>query len=517
MQDHRFHFGAFTLDAQRSVLLREGLPVPLGQRATALLRALVAADGKVLTKSELIEAAWPRAVVEESNLSVQIAVLRKLLGPAPRGEDAIVTVARVGYRFALPVRAAAARPGAPLASGSAPAAIAVLPLVDLSEQRDQQYVADGIAEDLIMVLSRFRWFRVLGRSASFAFQGQRLPARDIAERLGVRYLLEGSVRRSGTQVRISLQLTDAQDGCGLWGEHYDFAPGDVFALQDAIAERVAGAIEPELLQREGSCALRRPGGSDASALDRVYRGTWLFHQVGQATHLEARELFREAARCDPGLAAAQFWLARVSAGIVAYGWSEQPEEDLREGLQAAMRAIRADERNPYAHYALAITSAYAEGELAQCVRAARRAVDLAPGFALGHLVLGMGLLYSGDAADAAKALAHGLRLNAFDPQNFVWCELLAYARLFSGDSDGALAAAREALGVRPGWAPAQVAEVCALVALGRRAHARSCAERLSRLPPVAEDPGAPMKRHNPAWAAAIRASLAQVGMSASDG
>lgn len=133
MQAQRYHFGAFTLDADRNVLSRDGLAVPLGQRATALLRALVAADGRVLTKAELIEAAWPHSVVEESNLSVQIAVLRKLLGPARRGQDTIVTVARVGYRFALPVRAASIDGSVPLPASAAPPALAVLPLDDLSE------------------------------------------------------------------------------------------------------------------------------------------------------------------------------------------------------------------------------------------------------------------------------------------------------------------------------------------------------------------------------------------------
>jgi TolB-like protein len=513
MHAQRFVFGAFVLDPARGALLRDGAPLPIGHRALALLEALVRADGRVLSKAELIDAAWPGAVVEESNLSVQIAALRKLLGDTADGAEAISTVARVGYRFCLPLETESAgdegeRHLVPTAD-SRPS-IAVLPLVNLSGDDSQQYFADGVTEDIIMALSRFRWFRVVGRGSSFAFRDRRLPTREVAAKLAVRYVLEGSVRKSSGQVRIALQLIEAGGGSQLWGEHYDFAEGDSFAIQDSIAEHVAGAIEPELLKMASAeAALARPA-ADASVQDLIHRGIWLFHRVNRASHLEARELFRQAARLDPSLGQAQFWLARVNAGIVAYGWSESVDADLLEGTGAAIRAIRADEKSPYAHYALAITSVFASS-FEQAIRAAQRAIELAPGFALGHLVLGMARLYSGDAAGAIAPLSQGLQLNGFDPQNFAWYNTLSYAYLFAGEPGQALACSRKAQEIRPDWPPAIESAVCALRAQGDESAALQCAQQLRALPHDTGNPLGPLRRNNPSWDEAIARWLAEPG------
>jgi TolB-like protein/Flp pilus assembly protein TadD len=497
MPEQRFLFGPFTLDAASGALLRDGQPVSAGQRAVSLLMALARADGHVVTKSELINAAWPRAVVEESNITVQIGALRKVLGPAPGGGEYIATVARVGYRLCVPVLREEAQ-----ASASSALSIAVLPLVNLDGDPEQEYFADGVTEDIIMALSRFRWFQVIGRSASFAFKGQQGGAREVARKLNVRYVLEGSVRRSGVRVRISVQLVDGASEGQLWGEHFDVGLEDVAAVQDAIAQQVAGAVEPELLRIESAAGAGRAVEDDPTARDLVHRGTWLFHQVTRSTHLQARELFRQACAASPSFGQAQFWLARVNAGIVAYGWSATPEADLREGTACAIRAIRADEKNPYAHYALAITSVYM-GNCETAIRAAQRALELAPGFALGHLVLGMARLHSGDAAGAVAPLARGLHLNPFDPQNFVWYNTLAYAHLFSGDAATALRYAARAQEVRPDWSPAVVAEVCCLAELGNMAAARESLRHLSGMSNDVGDTLAPLKQRNPQWAEAI--------------
>lgn len=510
MQARRFLFGGFVLDPGRGTLLRDGTEVPVGQRAWALLHALVNANGRALTKSELIDAAWPGAVVEESNLSVQIAVLRKLLGTREDGSEAITTVARVGYRFGLPVEVeSASEETVPAARLHTRPSIAVLPLANLSGYADQEYFADGVTEDIIMALSRFRWFRVVGRGSSFAFKHRPVATPEVASRLAVRYVLEGSVRKSGGKVRIALQLTEAAGGSELWGEHYDFAEEDTFAMQDSIAQQVAGAIEPELLKMASAeaAAAARPA-ADASVLDLVHRGIWLFHRVDRASHLQARELFREVCRRAPELGQAQYWLARASAGIVAYGWSESETADLREGIAAAVLAIRADEKSPYAHYALAITSVFACA-FEQAIRAAQRAVELAPGFALGHLVLGMARLYAGDAAGAIAPLAYGLQLNRFDPQNFVWYHTLAYAHLFAGDPARALAASRKAQEIRPDWAPAVESALCALRAQGEEAEAARCVEQLSSMPADSGKLLFPLKQSHPAWDAAIAGWLAR--------
>lgn len=497
MVEQRFVFGPFTLDATRGVLLRDGKPVVMGQRAVLLLAALARANGNVVTKSELIDAAWPSLVVEESNLTVQIGALRKLLGTPADGGEYIATVARVGYRLCPPVSLHEEE----VAPATTPS-IAVLPLVNLSGDPEQEYFADGVTEDIIMALSRFRWFQVIGRSASFAFKGRHGGARDVARKLNVRYVLEGSVRRSPALVRISVQLVDAASEGQLWGEKYDIGLAEVAAVQDAIAQQVAGAVEPELLRLESAVGAARNHEGDPTLRDLVHRGTWLFHQVMQPTHLQARELFRQACAANPAFGQAHFWLARVSAGIVAYGWSATPAADVQEGIASAIRAIHADEKDPYAHYGLAIVSVYAD-RADQAIRAAQRAVELAPGFALGHLVLGMSRLHSGDAQGAIAPLARGLQLNPFDPQNFVWYNTLAYARLFAGDAGAALQFAARAQEVRPDWSPAVVTEICCHVELGHIEAARESHRRLRAMPAATGDTLAPMRQRNPHWARAI--------------
>lgn len=495
MHEQRILFGAFALDPARGALFRDGAPVQIGHRAVALLHALARANGQVLTKAELFDAAWPGAVVEESNLSVQIAALRKLLGRSPDEREAIATVERVGYRFSLPVEIGSIEAGAP---PDAKPSIAVLPLANLSGDPSQEYFVDGVTEDILTALSRFRWFRVVGRGSSFAFKDGRASTQDVAAKLGVRYVLEGSVRKSAGRVRVTLQLVEASGASQLWGETYDFAEGELFAVQDSVARQVAGAIEPELLKVASSSVATERAGAAPSLQDMVYRGIWLFHRVTRESHLEARELFRKACALDPDQGQAQHWLARVNAGLVAYGWNESVEGDLREGVEAAARSIRADERNPYAHYALAITSAYA-GLFEQSQRAAQRAIELAPGFALGHLVSGLAQLYGGDAKGAVGPLSRGLQLNAFDPQNFVWYTALAYAHLFAGDPVQALDCARRAQEIRADWTPALEAALCALNAQGDDTGARECGRRVAAMRRDGADPLRPAWENNPDW------------------
>ena len=248
-----------------------------------------------------MRAAWSDTAVEESNLSVQIAALRKQLGPTPDGGDWIVTIPRVGYRF---VGSGAEQPhtdGARRRGPSASIAIdRMLPFANIGGEKEQEYLADGITEDIITALTRFRWFFVIARNSSFAYKDKSIDVKQVAQELGVQYLLEGSLRRSGQRVRISAQLVDATSGKQIWAERYDLELTEVFAIQDEIAERVAGAIEPELLKTEGAQAAARHTGN-MTAWDLVRRGTWHFHQVTRENHLRARELFREACKLNSDL------------------------------------------------------------------------------------------------------------------------------------------------------------------------------------------------------------------------
>ena len=343
MQTRRFAFGPFEFDVESGCLLREGRSVALGARGSSLLAALIAAEGRTLTKSALMDAAWPGLAIEESNLTVQIAALRKVMGPAPDGSAWIDTVPRVGYRFSGPMEKRVAwSDGEGHADAKSGPAIAVMPFDNLGGDGSKQYLADGITDDLIMALARFRWFRVASRGASFARRSGPRDLKALAAELSVDFLVEGAVRHAADRMRVSVHLVDAAEGATIWSELYDLHEAEVFAVHDAIAERIAGGVEPELLLRHGLQVAPHTG--NVTAWDLVRQGTFNFHKVTRPTHILARRLFREAAELDPLLAEAQLWRARVNAGLIAYEWSEDTDADGREGLDAALRAIYLDPR-----------------------------------------------------------------------------------------------------------------------------------------------------------------------------
>jgi TolB-like protein/Flp pilus assembly protein TadD len=493
----RFAFGPFVLDELEGTLACDGTPVRVGYKGLLLLQRLLQTHGEAVTKSDLMDAAWPGTAVEESNLSVQIAALRKLTRGAGNSEW-IETIPGVGYRFAGPVNVRlVGDPGAAGALTVPRPSVAVLPFSNIGNGDEHQYLADGISEDIITALMRFRWFFVTARNSSFAYKDQAIGVGQIASELKVRYVLQGSVRRCDDRLRVSAQLIDASSGHHIWADHYDSALMSVFGVQDVIAQRVVGAIEPELLKTESLAAMTSRA-SNPTAWDLVRQGTWHFHKVTREGHHRARELFRRARDLDPELPEACVWLARVSAGLVAYGWSEQADADLREGIDAAREAIRLDERNPYSHYALAITSAYAMAP-EQAVLAGERAVEITPSFALGHLVLGMAHLFSGRPLEAIAPLERGLTLSPHDPQNFVWYNLLALAYFFSGDAENAVASALQALKIRPDWRPTLEGLVAFCVALGRIDDARRYRGQMRDLERPSGDALAPFMVKHPQW------------------
>lgn len=509
-----YRFGSFRLETDAGVLFRGTEVTGLGRRPVALLHVLVQQAGALVSKDALIAAAWSGLAVEESNLPVQIAALRRVLAEEPGGENWIETLPRRGYRFTGPPVTVEGRLEHPAPHAGAQAltrpsgdqpSIAVLPFTDLSGTPNQRHLGDAIANDIITALTRFRWFFVIARQSSFAFRDSTIDVREIANRLGVRYVLEGSHRQAGQRLRITAQLIDATSGSHIWADRYERDIADIFAIQDDIADSVVGAIEPELLKTESCQTARHTGGM--TVWDLVRRGVWYFHHVAPKTHAEARDLFRAAAKLEPRSPDPYIWLARVSGGVALWGWSDDPTSVCREGVEAALTAIGLDERNPYAHYGLAITSCGAN-QLEQAERAAEKAIELSPSFALAHLVHGMAMLYFGKAAEAKCALQNGLRLNAHDPHNFVWFDLLALAHLFTGDTAQAVEAATQALKIRPAsQLTVQVMAICE-AASGRIDEARQC---LAAVQPSDQSLAilGPLRTRNPQWREEIDGLLEQ--------
>ncbi len=490
----RLSFGNFVLDPQRGTLQRDGETLAIGNKGLILLETLLSSRGQIVSKEALLDAAWPDTAIEESNLSVQIAALRKILGPAPDGGAWIATVSRSGYRFVENDGGsgyiAPRLSGPPLNRPS----IIVLPLQNASGDPAQDYLADGITEDIITALTRFRWFSVAARNASLVGR--------TAREIGAHYLLDGSLRKSDQHMRITVQLSDVSTESTIWAERYDLELTEVFAIQDEIAERVAGAIEPELLKSEGVQAAARHTGN-MTAWDLVRQGTWHFHQIVRPGHVRARELFRKACELDPGLPEAHIWLARVNAGMIAYGWSDDRDADTDEGISAALTAIGLDERNPYAHYGLAIVNTFAE-QLDHAIRAAQKAIEVVPTFALGHYVLGMARLFNGEPVHAIKALEYGVKLSPYDPHMFVWFNMLAVAQLLAGEPAKARDSSLRALDIRPGWPRTFEILACCHAALGDWEEARKWSRQFHLLGGATGDILAPLRNHNPHFADQLR-------------
>jgi TolB-like protein len=414
MPAQRFLFGPFVLDCSRGMLSQGGSPMSVGNRALALLQALVAARGQVVTRSALMEAAWPGSIVEESNLTVQIAQLRKHLG---EGDEWIATVPRIGYRFLgevqpqYEVAVAAARSDS---GDGGKISIAVLPFTNMSSDQEQEYLADGIAEDLIADLSKVPGLLVIARSSSFIYKGRPVDVRTVGRELGVRYLVEGSVRRAAKRVRISAQLIDASDSSHVWGDRFDRDLEDIFALQDEVVGRIAHALAPVL--PSGKVASSRRATS-LEAYDLFIRARLLVTDSPAATRA-ALPLLEKAIAIDPTFADAHAWLAMSHLVSWAH-WGETTEGHQSLAGETAERAVALDPRNPLAHALLAYVRMFdgaaeqAEAEFATALRIDPNHADAWTFFAEHKVV-------EGDALGGIDCVRTAFLLNPYPPGWYLW-------------------------------------------------------------------------------------------------
>jgi adenylate cyclase len=340
-----------------------------------------------------------------------------------RGEQRVKNIARPvrTYRVLLAADARAASPPpqavAPRPLADRPA-IAVLPFNNVTGDAEQGYFVDGITEDIITALSKWRWFLVIARNSTFAYQGKSVDLKQVRAELGVRYVLEGSVRKAGRRVRITCQLFDTVDGTNLWAERYDRDLTDIFDLQDEITSRVAAAIEPALSRAESRRgAAKSP--EHMSAWDYCQRGFWHLNKLTGTDGAAAYGLFKTAIALDPDLAEAHLGLARALIAQWDFGSVEDFAPLVGEARQSGLRAAALDGENPYAQYVLAQTSHWA-GDVEAAIAYARHAVELNGNFALGHFYLGVMLSLDGRHGEALQALDMGLRLSPRDPRMSTW-------------------------------------------------------------------------------------------------
>ncbi len=323
--------------------------------------------------------------------------------------------------------------------------IAVLPFTNMSGDPDQEFFSDGITEDIITALSKIRWFFVIARSTTFTYKGQPVNVKQVAEELGVRYVLEGSVRKAGNRVRVTAQLIDAATGNHVWAERYDRDLSDIFALQDEMTQTIVGAIEPELGSVERERARRKPPES-LDAWSCYQRGLWHLFRFTKADNDEAEGLFQRAAELDSGFSGAFMGLATVGYWNVLLGHAEMPEETLAGAFTAARTAVSLDDKDAMAHWALG--RVYTQmGESEAAIAELETALAINPSFAHAHYNLGWALLLAGRMEEAVPRIDQALRLNPHDPSLWTFLTGRAIALLllhrYAEAADGARHALRQ--------------------------------------------------------------------------
>jgi TolB-like protein/class 3 adenylate cyclase/Flp pilus assembly protein TadD len=325
------------------------------------------------------------------------------------GEQALRNIARPvrAYRVAMGGCLEVAKEPAPLPLPDKPS-IAVLPFANLSDDPEQEFFADGIAEDIITALSKLRWFFVIARNSTFTYKGRAVDVKQIGRELGVRYVLEGSVRKAGTRLRITAQLVEATSGNHVWAERWDREIGDIFAVQDDITERVAAAIEPQLYAAEHFRSQRKPPES-LDAWECVVRALSYISRRSQEDNAAAVELLQRAVTLDPGYAQAHSVLAYVLGLDAVYGWSPR-EKALPPALEEAQKAVLLDDDDPWSHVALGSVLARIDRP-EEAISEFRRALALNPSFALAHSRLAMALCNLGESEEALAEIDTAERLN----------------------------------------------------------------------------------------------------------
>ena len=473
-------FGRFRLDP-RGGLMAGAREVRLTPKALSLLSFLAERPGEVVTKDELFGAVWPETTVGDAALVTCIQELRKALRDDARRPRYIETLHRRGYRFiAKPAPAAVLKAkSASLPLPDRPS-IAVLPFTNMSGDPDQEHFADGISEDLITGLAHIRWLFVIARNSTFVYKQRAVNVNQVARTLGVRYVLEGSVRRSGSRLRITAQLVDAVSGGHQWAEHYDREVGDIFAVQDEITRSVAGAIEPHLLAAEGMRALTRSV-DDLGAWEMAAQAQTHFWRLTRADCATARTILEQAVMAHPDYGPARSLLGFCLVFTAHMGWIAR-EEGLPRGREHAVRAIALDDRDPWGHIALGYCSMM-ERRTQELVAAFQRAVSLNPNSAAAHSYLCHGLGFAGLDREAIERGEEAIRLSPLDPEMARFLGGIAVAHYTAGRFDEAANYTGEALRLRPGFQGAQRLHCASLAQSGRIDEAKSYLATVKREQP----------------------------------
>ncbi len=488
----QFTFTDHTLDTGRRELRRGDEAIAVEPQVFDLLVYLICNRERVVSKDDLIASVWGGRIVSDSTLTSRISAARRAIGDSGEEQKLIRTIARKGLRFIADVHGGGdgfsttpqpnepgeqSRTALPLPDRPA---IAVLPFTNMTGDPAQEYFSDGISEDIITALSKLRWFFVIARNSSFIYKDKAVHLKQVAEDLGVGYVVEGSVRRAGDRVRITAQLNDVATGSHIWAERYDLGLADVFAVQDEITEAIVAAIEPQLYAAENFRATRKPPGS-LDAWDLVMRALSHYWRVTRQDNVVAQALLEKAIAIDTNYGQARGLLATTHTFSAHMGW-ENMAEVAPIAERAAQAAILAHRDDPWAHYALGCVHLFArrfDDSLAEF----ETALSLNPNFSLAQGYYGLTLAYCSRCEEAELAVRRALRLSPHDPLSAIYYGIASYVQFVARNYDEAMRLAREGVRQRIDFVGAHRVLTAAAGMAGEREIAKAALQELRRAQP----------------------------------
>jgi len=492
-----FLFEDYRLDPDRRELTRSSQAISIGPQVFDLLLHLVRNREHVVTRDDLLAAVWGGRIVSDSTMTSHINAVRKAIGDSGGEQRLIRTIARKGFRFVGEVRespspaalespkaAAAASTDLPADELSLPEkpSIAALPFRNLSGDPEQDYFADGVVEDIIAALSRIRWLFVIARNSSFAYKDRPVDSKQVGRELGVRYVLEGSLRKAANRVRITGQLIDATTGAHIWADRFEGTLDDIFELQDQLTASVVGAIAPQLERAEIDRARRKPTGS-LDAYDYYLRGMANLHRGSREAIDEALPLFYRAIELDPEFASAHGMAGWCHIWRKVNGWMADPTRDIPEGVRLARRAVELGRDDAVALTRAGHTLGHLAGDIDGGIALLDRAAMLNPNLAAAWFLGGFLRVWRGDCAGAIEHFTRAMRLSPLDPEIYRMQAGMAVAHLFAGRFDAAASWAEKSFRELPSFLMVVSILAASQALAGRPDDARRAMAQLRRLDP----------------------------------
>ncbi len=503
-----FRFDEFEIDLGQQELRRSGQVVRIEPQVFELLVYLVRNSNRVVTKEELIESVWRGRAISEAALSSCVSAARRAIGDTGKDQRRIRTASKRGFRFvgtiddamppqtlladiaavqessvaAIPAEFTQQVPGAQTLTLPDKPSIAVLPFQNMSGDPEQEYFADGLTEDIITGLSRQSWFFVIARNSSFTYKGEAVDVRKVASQLGVRYVLEGSVRKAADRVRVTAQLIDAAHGIHLWADKYDRQLEDIFKLQDEITNRVIGSVGPQILAAEAA-RIRRTPPQSFDAWDLVMQALPYMWRVTAEDQRHAQEFLRQAISFDSEYAHAHALLGWTYVSLFNLDARAPISEFTDKVLDAGTKAVALDSEEPWGH--LVLGSGHARRRRPElAVSHLSRSIELNPNFALGYAGLGYALACGGEPERGLQSLEQAQRLSPRDPFLAIYAPTVKYMALFAlGSYEEAIAVCRSTSALHPHHVGAWRLMTVSLALLGRIDEARQALAHTLSLQP----------------------------------